>query len=213
MNRAGLILNEIGLGPLMDRILKHYLGPVCRALYPRLLSSGFEAHHSFIVSYSLETDRSLGVHDDNSEVTINISLSNQYTGADLALYHHARVANPQLEKKERYCWRVSRAGNMLIHPGEMLHEVLPLESGDRMGLIMWIRSNHFRTTHGCPLCGRTDQLIYENGPDGKERTRDPCHDPNPHPQCHDPNPRPPCDGEASNKRQCVRHFQKIRKAR
>ena len=68
MNRDGLILNEIGLGPLVDRILTHYLGPVCAALYPRLLKDGFEAHHSFIVQYSMETDRSLGVHDDNSEV-------------------------------------------------------------------------------------------------------------------------------------------------
>ena len=68
MNRDGLILNEIGLGPLMDRLIQYYLGPVCAALYPRLLGQGFEAHHSFIVQYSMATDRSLGVHDDNSEV-------------------------------------------------------------------------------------------------------------------------------------------------
>ena len=45
-----------------------YGRPVCTALYPRLLAEGFEAHHSFIVSYSMDTDTSLGIHDDNSEV-------------------------------------------------------------------------------------------------------------------------------------------------
>lgn len=119
----------------------------------------------------MATDRSLGVHDDNSEVTINIALSDQYTGADLALYHHARVAHPQQGDKKAYRWRVARAGNMLLHPGEMLHEVLPLESGDRMGLIVWIRSNAWRAREGCPLCHSKERLIYENGPDKRERRR------------------------------------------
>jgi len=171
MNRAGLILNEIGMGPFMDRLIEHYLGPVSAALYPRLLGEGFEAHHSFIVSYSMETDRTLGVHDDNSEVTINIALSDRYTGAKLALYQHARSAHPQQIAQEKYEWRVDRAGNMLLHPGEMLHEVLPLESGDRMGMIIWLRSNTWRGANGCPLCQSQERLMYENGPDQKEQRR------------------------------------------
>lgn len=171
MNRAGLILNEIGLGPFMDRLIQHYLGPVCSALYPRLLGDGFEAHHSFVVQYSMTTDRSLGVHDDNSEVTVNISLSDRYTGAELAMYHHARVKHPQQESLVSYKWRVSRAGNMLLHPGEMLHEVKPLESGDRMGLIVWLRSTRWREREGCPLCGSSERLLYEIGPMNCERRR------------------------------------------
>ena len=91
MNRSGCILNEIGMGPLMDRLIYMYIGPLCTAVYPRLLSEGFEAHHSFIVAYSPDTDSGLGVHDDNSEVTINVALSDDYDGASLAMYHHARV--------------------------------------------------------------------------------------------------------------------------
>lgn len=159
MNRDGLILNEIGLGPLMDRLIKLYLGPVCTAAYERLLGDGFEAHHSFIVAYSMGTDTNLGCHDDNSEVTVNIALSDKYSGASLALYHHARVPHPQTIDKKAYHWRVG-AGSMLLHPGEMLHEVLPLESGERMGLIIWLRSNMYRCVNGCPLCRMSGDLIY-----------------------------------------------------
>eukprot|EP00443_Scrippsiella_acuminata_P029282 CAMPEP_0115285190 /NCGR_PEP_ID=MMETSP0270-20121206/61296_1 /TAXON_ID=71861 /ORGANISM="Scrippsiella trochoidea, Strain CCMP3099" /LENGTH=65 /DNA_ID=CAMNT_0002702191 /DNA_START=47 /DNA_END=241 /DNA_ORIENTATION=+ len=65
MNRNGCILNEIGLGPLMDRIIMMYLLPVCLKLYPEYLEHGLDAHHSFIVDYGVGKDTSLGVHDDN----------------------------------------------------------------------------------------------------------------------------------------------------
>merc|ERR1712107_630802 len=140
MNRSGCILNEIGLGPLMDRVIELYIGPLCTAVYPRLLSEGLEAHHSFVVAYRPDTDNSLGVHDDNSEVTINIALSTlgeDYEGASLAMYHHARVKHPQEKPGQQYLWKVP-AGTMLFHPGEMLHEVLPITKGFRLSTIIWL---------------------------------------------------------------------------
>lgn len=170
MNRNGCILNEIGLGPFMDRLIHLYLGPLCKAVYPRFLKDGFEAHHSFIVSYSVGKDTSLGVHDDNSEVTINIALRDDFEGASLALYNHARTAHPQVCAKDKHLWKVG-AGTMLFHPGEMLHEVLPLTNGRRMGLIVWIRSTSWRSEHGCPLCQKTENLIYAPGKSGEGELR------------------------------------------
>jgi len=165
MNRNGCILNEIGLGPLMDQLISVYLGPVAMKFYGRFLSEGFEAHHSFIVAYSEGTDTSLGVHDDNSEVTINIALRDDYGGASLALYQHARTPQPTEVAEGGFEWRVG-AGTALMHPGEMLHEVLPLESGNRMGLIIWLRSTRWRSKNGCPLCLNHDGLLYAPGPEG-----------------------------------------------
>ncbi|CAE8592783.1 unnamed protein product [Polarella glacialis] len=79
----------------MDRIIKLYIEPVCRVLYPDMLGPGWDSHHSFVVDYGVGKDTNLGVHDDNSEVTVNIALSEDYSGAELALYHRARVAHPQ----------------------------------------------------------------------------------------------------------------------
>eukprot|EP00405_Crypthecodinium_cohnii_P025974 CAMPEP_0206487374 /NCGR_PEP_ID=MMETSP0324_2-20121206/41602_1 /ASSEMBLY_ACC=CAM_ASM_000836 /TAXON_ID=2866 /ORGANISM="Crypthecodinium cohnii, Strain Seligo" /LENGTH=384 /DNA_ID=CAMNT_0053965841 /DNA_START=29 /DNA_END=1180 /DNA_ORIENTATION=+ len=151
MNRNGCILNEIGLGPLMDRIVGTFLLPVCNILYPELLETGLSAHHSFIVDYAVGQDVSLGVHDDNSEITINVALSEDYEGGSLALYHRARVEHPQRLEKKPYYHRVGM-GTLLMHPGELLHEVLPLTSGERQGLIIWMKSDGFRKTNGCALC-------------------------------------------------------------
>lgn len=173
MNRSGCILNEIGLGPLVDRLIQLYIGPLCKAVYPRLLSEGFDAHHSFVVAYRPDTDNSLGVHDDNSEVTVNIALSTlgkDYEGASLAMYKHAREKHPQEKPGQQYLWKVP-AGTMLFHPGEMLHEVLPITKGFRLSVIMWLRSNNYRKKHGCPLCGSTEKLMYENNADNKELRR------------------------------------------
>lgn len=172
MNRNGCILNEIGMGPFMDRLIYLYLGPLSKAVYGRFLKDGFEAHHSFIVAYSMGGDKGLGVHDDNSEVTINIALRDDFEGASLALYHHARTAHPQLDAKDQYLWKVG-AGTMLFHPGEMLHEVLPLQAGRRMGLIIWLRSTKWRSQNGCPLCQKTENLMYApaTGDEGGEVRR------------------------------------------
>lgn len=170
MNRGGCILNEIGLGPFMDRLIHLYLGPVMKAVYGRFLDEGFEAHHSFIVAYNMNGDKTLGVHDDNSEVTINIALREDFEGGSLALYQHARTQHPQQVAGKSFEWRTS-AGTMLFHPGEMLHEVLPLQKGNRMGMIVWIRSNSYRSKHGCPLCLKTSDLMYATGPQGQELRR------------------------------------------
>jgi len=165
MNRNGCILNEIGLGPLMDRIIMLYLLPVCNQLYPEYLDHGLDTHHSFIVDYAVGQDTSLGVHDDNSEITLNVALSEDYSGGTLALYHRARVAHPQRLQKKPYHHRVG-LGTMLLHPGELLHEVLPLTAGERQGLIVWLRSDSYRKKHGCALCRRTDGLLYGSIADG-----------------------------------------------
>eukprot|EP00971_Amphidinium_carterae_P209212 4150426-Amphidinium_carterae.1 len=100
------------------------------------------------------------------KVTINIALREDYGGASLALYQHARTPQPTETAIGGFQWRVG-AGIALMHPGEMMHEVLPLEAGNRMGLIIWLRSTRWRSKNGCPLCLRTDGLIYTPGPEGK----------------------------------------------
>ncbi|CAK0891033.1 unnamed protein product [Prorocentrum cordatum] len=162
MNRQGCILNEIGLGPFMDQLLSHFLTPVFRVLFPDLMAAGIDSHHSFIVRYKMGQDTSLGVHDDNSEITLNVALCDpeQYSGGKLALYHRERCEHPQLLKLDSPYIHCAGTGTALAHSGDLLHEVLPLTGGERAGLIMWLRSDTHRRSHGCPLCGKTDRLLF-----------------------------------------------------
>lgn len=50
MNNYGVIVNEIGLKPLITSFQQEYLWPVACKLFPRQ-GSQFDDHHSFIVRY------------------------------------------------------------------------------------------------------------------------------------------------------------------
>ena len=54
MNRHGLILNEIGLEPLMGSLLRRVLSPLALALYSPAepFASSLDHHHSFVVAYA-----------------------------------------------------------------------------------------------------------------------------------------------------------------
>ena len=52
MNRLGLIVNEIGLEPLMTALLDKLIAPLCKVLFPKEIATcALDAHHSFVVQY------------------------------------------------------------------------------------------------------------------------------------------------------------------
>ncbi len=85
--RQGILLDDL---PFLDDFLKDFrktLEPVFKKLFPEFLSgdkTSLDSHKAFVVHYSCDTsvdsDVDLASHFDNSEVTINISLS---SGEDL----------------------------------------------------------------------------------------------------------------------------------
>eukprot|EP00913_Durusdinium_trenchii_P025440 g23884.t1 len=101
-NNYGLVLNEIGLKPVFSALLEdHLLGIATRLFGPIELqdaftagSQGFEhwggdslsAHHTFVVRYQPDEDRSLDMHVDECDVTFNFGLTNSddFRGSDLA---------------------------------------------------------------------------------------------------------------------------------
>ena len=55
---------------------------MARLLWP-LQSTQFDAHHSFIVRYKSDEDPGLDMHTDDSDVTFNVCMNNNFTGAGL----------------------------------------------------------------------------------------------------------------------------------
>ena len=69
MNRLGLVVNEIGLEPLMTELLQRLIAPLCAALYPsETVTCALDAHHSFVVQYKADLkdqgDAGLDMHHD-----------------------------------------------------------------------------------------------------------------------------------------------------
>ena len=51
-------------------------------------------------------------------------------------------------------------GHGVLHVGEQVHAALPITAGERLNLVVWMRSPAHRRAHGCPMCGSTERLSY-----------------------------------------------------
>lgn len=76
MNKNGVLLDDL---PFMDEFtvqLRQAVSPVFQKLYPNL-KGDFDSHKAFSVFYSSceGFDKDLALHFDNSEVTLNVSLT------------------------------------------------------------------------------------------------------------------------------------------
>lgn len=53
-------------------------------------------------------------------------------------------------------------GHGILHRGYQLHGAMPLESGERYNLIMWMRSSSVRNQK-CPMCDKLPDLVPTEG--------------------------------------------------
>jgi hypothetical protein len=83
MNNYGLIVNEIGMEPSITALQQQYILPLAKLLYPKQ-GHAFHAHHSFMVEYKAGHDLGLDMHTDDSDVTLNVCMGREFTGAGLS---------------------------------------------------------------------------------------------------------------------------------
>ena len=50
-------------------------------------------------------------------------------------------------------------GHAVLHLGAQVHAALPIQSGERRNLVIWMRSTSHRKVAGCPMCDRNDRLL------------------------------------------------------
>lgn len=165
MNQTGLLLEEMGFYPkFINPLRTNYLEPVVSILYPQWVGNhvGLDSQRAFIVTYKTnggKESEDLSLHFDNSEVTLNISLSDGFEGGELYFCgmwkEHPKDPQP-VDHKQSYG---------VVHRGRHLHGAMPLESGERYNLIMWMRSSDIRNQE-CPMCEQPPLLVETEGEDG-----------------------------------------------
>ena len=145
MNKYGLVVNDMGLEPLMDHLLQSVLRYFATALLPPSTAHGptLDMHHSFVVQYKVGEDRHLDMHVDDSEATLNVNLHDAFTGSGLVLCG----MDPDLGRRRKHGGTYThRRGRALLHCGDHRHGAAPLTSGSRYNLIMWGRSSAHRSS-------------------------------------------------------------------
>jgi hypothetical protein len=185
MNTLGLVVNEIGLEPLMSEILRQVIAPVAAALYPDEPHCGsLDHHHSFVVEYRVPPksaatfagfdhggvsgggDTGLDMHHDASEATLNVCLGREgFEGAGLRFC--GRFGNS--DHRHTQLVATHTKGRAILHLGRHRHGADDITSGERMNLIVWAKSSIFRAAAAyghVPLDGYPKEVEEVWGPDG-----------------------------------------------
>mmetsp|Transcript_40135 Transcript_40135/g.92223 ORF Transcript_40135/g.92223 Transcript_40135/m.92223 type:complete len:504 (+) Transcript_40135:41-1552(+) len=138
MNNYGIILNEIGLEPMIDS-LQRKLQPIGDLFFPGA-GNAWDGHHCFIVRYRENEDLGLDMHTDDSDVTFNVCLGVEFKGAGLQFCGHMGAAN---HRKHTYCYQHAK-GRCVFHLGRKRHGADDISEGERLNMILWNHSSAYR---------------------------------------------------------------------
>jgi len=139
MNNYGLVLNNIGMEPMFDLLLD-YVRPLTRVLYPQFGGESLDHHHTFVVQYKIGEDLSLDMHTDDSEVTINLNLHDNFSGASLNFCGVQGNLDLRTHKLSYH----HKKGRAVIHAGTHRHGAADITTGERHNLIFWCMSSNYR---------------------------------------------------------------------
>ncbi|XP_072520924.1 2-oxoglutarate and iron-dependent oxygenase domain-containing protein 2 [Salminus brasiliensis] len=159
MNNYGILLNELGFDEgLISPLRELYLRPLTALLYPDCGGQWLDSHKAFVVKYAMNEDLDLSYHYDNAEVTLNVSLGKDFTEGNLYFGDMKEVPLSETE-----CAEVEHhVTEAVLHRGQQMHGALPISSGLRLNLIIWMRASRQRNRL-CPMCSRTPRLQPSQG--------------------------------------------------
>ncbi|XP_010901009.2 2-oxoglutarate and iron-dependent oxygenase domain-containing protein 2 isoform X2 [Esox lucius] len=159
MNKYGFLLNELGFDEgFVTPLREQYLQPLTSLLYPDSGGLCLDSHKAFVVKYDMHEDLDLSYHYDNAEVTLNVSLGKEFTEGNLYFGDMREVP-----LSETVCTEVEhKVTEGLLHRGQHMHGALPISSGQRWNLIVWMRSSKERNKL-CPMCNKKPTLVDGEG--------------------------------------------------
>ncbi|XP_051777532.1 2-oxoglutarate and iron-dependent oxygenase domain-containing protein 2 isoform X1 [Erpetoichthys calabaricus] len=159
MNNYGVLLNELGFdATFLTPLREAYLCPVASLLFSDCGGDTLDSHKAFVVKYALQQDLDLSYHYDNAEVTLNVSLGKDFTEGSLYFGDMRQVPISETE-----CVEIGHeTTHGLLHRGQHMHGALPLTSGQRWNLIIWMRSSVVRNQL-CPMCNKKPELVEGDG--------------------------------------------------
>jgi len=154
-----VLLDELGFDEgLVTPLREQYLQPVLGLLFPEWTGQKLDSHKAFTVQYEPEKDTALDYHFDNAEVTLNVCLGKDFDDGTL-YFGNMRTKAVSESHWTEVCHTVTCG---ILHRGQHLHGAMPIQGGERVNLIVWLRSSEVRNQL-CPMCDSVPDLIEGNG--------------------------------------------------
>jgi len=143
MNRFGVILKTVEMGGFLRDLSRMYLAPIMGMLFPDIIGiNDVFDQHGFTVRYKHGEDLELKEHRDSSNATMNLCLGRPgFTGSSLYF------REGQTSTTREFSFNV---GDAIFHKGSHQHAALPLKTGERTNLVIWMYGedgHHHRCPH------------------------------------------------------------------
>ena len=146
LNRYGAMLDPRSEGYLAapkfqdfyQQLIDQYMRPVARLLFPEIIGYDTQSF-GFSIKWQAGMDTSLRLHTDASSVTLNINMNlpgEEFTGSEIDFY------DPNTGKLKRLSFA---PGTAMIHRGHVAHAALPITSGERSNMVLWLYGNGMQT--------------------------------------------------------------------
>jgi len=144
MNNYGIIVNNIGMQPVISAVQRAVLQPIASLLHPTQAREGrgFDGHHSFLVQYKAGQDLGLDMHTDDSDVTFNVCLGRNFSGAGLTICGDSRMP----DHRHFFYSYTHVVGRCLVHLGSRRHGADDIREGERNNLIIWNSNSAYRAS-------------------------------------------------------------------
>lgn len=156
MHDHGFVLDAIGFGPLLSDLRARRVAPIAAVCFPEFGGAHLDAHHGYVVEYARDRDEDLGFHADDSEVTLNLCLGDEFQGAELTMMGLRCDLHRQSPVRADETFEiVHEPGVAVLHAGRHRHRVEPIRRGRRRNLILWCRDSSRRdprTATATPVC-------------------------------------------------------------
>ncbi|KAJ4973948.1 hypothetical protein NE237_007122 [Protea cynaroides] len=145
MTSYGAVLDDFGLETMLDKLMEDFICPISRVFFPEVGGFTLDSHHGFVVHYGKDWAVDLGLHVDDSEVTLNVCLGNQFSGGEQYFggIRCDKHMNTRIEPEETLDYS-QVPGKAVLYHGHHRHGARATTAGHRINLILWCRSSVFR---------------------------------------------------------------------
>ncbi|KAG2315859.1 hypothetical protein Bca4012_066707 [Brassica carinata] len=145
MNKYGAVLDDFGLDSMLDKLMESFIRPITKVFFSDVGGATLDSHHGFVVEYGKDRDLDLGFHVDDSEVTLNVCLGNQFVGGELFFRGTRCEKHVNTTTKPDEIYDYSHVpGQAVLHRGRHRHGARATTSGHRVNMLLWCRSSVFR---------------------------------------------------------------------
>ncbi len=148
MHQSGLALDNLCIEDLFDGLFSRILQPLANQYFASSGGEQLNSYYPFMVHYEKGSNEALDYHVDASNVTMNMCLSDEFSGSELnfAGERCREHINDIPQWYEQYtCYH--KVGHAIIHSGMHRHAVNPLRGGQRHNLLLWCRHVDGRFFH------------------------------------------------------------------